>query len=152
MKPRKSFSQYNYRRKILRHLTYRTRIRVGQTPPLPLEGGIVLRAAAFGLVSEAQLEAMRKIIRRSLRKRGIILYYSQPFVSLTAKPLAVRMGKGKGAIANWFIPCIPGKMILKIYGGVSEKRARHALRTAARKLSFKTHVTYFNPLQNVRRG
>lgn len=118
------------------------RFRFGQKTVLPSSGGVVLKSLSFGLITSEQLESMRKIVRRKLHKKGTVLFYSQPFVSLTAKPLAVRMGKGKGLIDLWGIPVIPGKLLLRVYG-VSDKRARRALRAGARKLSFKTTVQKF---------
>src|SRR3546814_14154915 len=85
---------------------------------------------------------MHKIISRKLDRKGSLFIYTLPFVSVTAKPLAVRMGKGKGAISSWVIPCVPGKLIFRIYG-VPEDVAKNALRSAARKLNFETVVTTF---------
>lgn len=116
--------------------------RITTSAILPSSEGIVLKATQYGVVRHSELVAMYKIIRRKLDKRGSLLIYTLPFVSVTAKPLAVRMGKGKGAISSWVIPCIPGKLIFRIFG-VSEGVARSALRAAARKLNFETVITSF---------
>src|SRR3546814_18089754 len=71
---------------------------------MPSSGGIVLKATKFGVVRQSELVAMQKIVRRKLDRKGSLLIYTFPFVSLTAKPLAVRMGKGKGAVVTWTIP------------------------------------------------
>lgn len=139
------------RRKHFRRLAFRgpgSWLKQGKKPQvatsaiLPSSGGVVLKATQCGIVRHSELVAMYKIIRRKLDKRGSLLIYTLPFVSITAKPLAVRMGKGKGAISSWVIPCIPGKLIFRIFG-VSETVARNALRAAARKLNFETIVTSF---------
>jgi len=58
----------------------------------------VLKAVTSGRLSSAHLEAARKVLRRKLRKTGVINSFVYPSFSITKKPLAVRMGKGKGAV------------------------------------------------------
>lgn len=57
-----------------------------------------LKATSSGRLSSAHLEAARKVLRRKLKKTGTISAYAFPLISITKKPLAVRMGKGRGAI------------------------------------------------------
>lgn len=109
---------------------------------MPSSGGVTLKAIGFGIIRHSELVAMHKIIRRKLDRRGSLFIYTLPFVSLTSKPLAVRMGKGKGAISTWVIPCAPGKLIFRVYG-VPEAVGRGALLAAARKLNFETLVTTY---------
>lgn len=59
---------------------------------------VFLKSVSFGRLNASNLEAARKVLRRKLKKSGIIDSYVFPFVSITKKPLAVRMGKGKGAV------------------------------------------------------
>lgn len=124
------------------HLGYKKKIRTTAVSVMPSAAGVVLKAAQFGIVRHSELVAMHKIIRRKLDRKGSLLIYTLPFVSVTAKGLAVRMGKGKGAISSWVIPCAPGKLIFRIYG-VPEEVGKNALRAAARKLNFETIVTTF---------
>jgi large subunit ribosomal protein L16 len=47
------------------------------------------------------------------------------------------MGKGKGALDHWVAAVKPGRILFEI-AGVSEERAREALRRASHKLPIKT--------------
>ena len=56
---------------------------------------------------------------------------------MTSKPAETRMGKGKGALDHWVAAVKPGRILFEI-AGVSEERAREALRRASHKLPIKT--------------
>jgi large subunit ribosomal protein L16 len=58
---------------------------------------------------------------------------------VTAKPIEVRMGKGKGSVDRWVCKVKPGRVMFEL-DGVSEEVAREALRLAAMKLPVKTRV------------
>jgi large subunit ribosomal protein L16 len=63
---------------------------------LPLKGRFALKALQAGKLKFKQIEAGRKSIRRNINKKGNL--FIKPFTSksVTKKPIAVRMGKGKG--------------------------------------------------------
>jgi len=52
---------------------------------------------------------------------------------VSAKPLGVRMGSGKGATEYWVAVVKPGRVLFEI-AGVPEEIAREALRLASHKL------------------
>ncbi len=60
-----------------------------------------------------------------------------PDVPVTAKPLEVRMGSGKGNVEFWVARVLPGKVLFEMEG-ISEETAREAFRLAASKLSLAT--------------
>ena len=60
-----------------------------------------------------------------------------PDVPITAKPLEVRQGKGKGAVEFWAARVEPGRILFEL-DGVSEEIARGAFELAAAKLPIKT--------------
>ena len=62
-----------------------------------------------------------------------------PDHSYTAKPLEVRMGKGKAEVEGWVAVVKPGRVLFEI-GGVPELTAREAMRLASHKLPIKTRV------------
>ena len=62
-----------------------------------IRGDYGLKAKEYGKLTFPQIEACRKSIRRDLRKKGKILLRTFTYASVTKKPLATRMGKGKGA-------------------------------------------------------
>ena len=64
---------------------------------------------------------------------------SSPDVPVSAKPVEVRMGKGKGSTDYWAAKVKPGRIMFEI-DGVSEVIAREALRLGAMKLPVTTRV------------
>jgi large subunit ribosomal protein L16 len=60
-----------------------------------------------------------------------------PDKPITKKPLAVRMGSGKGNVEYWVAEVQPGRMLYEIEG-ISEVLAREAFALAAAKLSVAT--------------
>ena len=64
---------------------------------VPLKGHLALKALENKKITYNQLEACRKSIRRMLKKNGLVFIRIFTYHSVTKKPLASRMGKGKGS-------------------------------------------------------
>jgi large subunit ribosomal protein L16 len=60
-----------------------------------------------------------------------------PDKPITQKPLAVRMGKGKGSVEYWVSQVKPGHVLYEM-DGVTEEVAREAFELAAAKLPVQT--------------
>jgi large subunit ribosomal protein L16 len=110
------------------------------------KGGSMLNFGSFGLksteperVTARQIEAARRAITRYMKRQGRVWIRIFPDVPVTAKPVEVRMGKGKGAIDYWAAKVKPGRIMFEI-DGVSEEIAREALRLGAMKLPVLTRV------------
>ena len=56
----------------------------------------MLVAAESGKVTNFQLEALRRFLRRFLKKKAQIFFRVFPSVPITKKPNDVRLGRGKG--------------------------------------------------------
>src|SRR5436190_21351403 len=69
---------------------------------------VFLKAVKHGRLTINHLESARKVIRRKLKKLGVLRAHVYPYVCTTRKALAVRMGKGKGSIDKWIFPIRPG--------------------------------------------
>jgi large subunit ribosomal protein L16 len=108
-----------------------------------VNGTVFLKAVSPGRLSLKHLEAARKVIRRKMKKQGFLRAYAYPYVSITKKPLAVRMGKGKGAVDDWVFPIRPGRLIFEI-SNCSLDLAAEALSMAAKKLPLRCKVFVFN--------
>jgi len=63
----------------------------------PLRGFIALKSLENYKLTYNQIEACRKSIRRALKKKGIIFIRLFTNISVTKKPIASRMGSGKGS-------------------------------------------------------
>lgn len=110
----------------------------------PAKGGYTLNFGDFGLKSldpdrltSRQLEAARRAISRAMNRQGKLWIRVFPHTPVTAKPLEVRQGSGKGAIEFWAAKVKPGTILFEL-SGVSEKVAREAFTLAAAKLPVKT--------------
>lgn len=108
------------------------------------KGGTNLDFGAYGLkaltpdrVTARQIEAARRAITRHLRRQGKLWIRIFPDVPVTAKPLEVRQGKGKGSVDYWACRVKPGRVMFEL-DGVSEELAREAFALAAMKLPVKT--------------
>ena len=96
-----------------------------------------LKALESGCLSARQIEAARQAITRKIKRLGKVWIRVFPDLPITAKPIEVRMGKGKGNVDHWSARVAAGMMLFEV-DGVSEKSASVALRTGAGKLPIKT--------------
>jgi large subunit ribosomal protein L16 len=74
---------------------------------------------------------------RHVKRGGQIWIRVFPDIPVSAKPLEVRMGSGKGNVEYWVARVLPGKVLFEMEG-ISEADAREAFRLAAAKLSIAT--------------
>lgn len=84
-----------------------------------------------------QLEAARVAITRYFARGGKVWIKVFPHISKTKKPLAVRMGSGKGSPESW-VAVVKAQTIIFEAAGVTEEVAREAFRLAGHKLPIKT--------------
>ncbi|MEJ6949576.1 50S ribosomal protein L16 [Natronospora cellulosivora (SeqCode)] len=101
-------------------------------------GEFGLQALEPGWITNRQIEAARVAMTRSIKRGGKVWIKIFPDKPITAHPAETRMGKGKGAPEKWVAVIKPGRIMFEI-AGVSEEKAREALRLAAHKLPIKTH-------------
>lgn len=106
---------------------------------LPKFGFFGLKALYSGKLTFNQIESARRAIRRTTKKDGFIWINLFTSVSVTSKPVASRMGKGKGAHSHWICPIRAGQILYEI-GGISSDISYKALLKAASKLPIKTNI------------
>ena len=102
-------------------------------------GDVGLKALEHGKITNQQIEAARIAMMRHIKRGGRVWIRIFPDHPFTAKPLEVRMGKGKGAPAGWYAPVKPGRILYEIKG-VPLELAREAMVRAQHKLPIKTHI------------
>ncbi|KAJ9507151.1 hypothetical protein QJQ45_006229 [Haematococcus lacustris] len=85
-----------------------------------------IRALSDRRVAANTIEAVRRTLRRRIKKSAALWVRLQATVPVTAKPLGIRMGKGKGAIEYYACPVRPGQIIFEM-DRVSRKVALSAL-------------------------
>ena len=112
--------------------------------------GFTLSTGTFGLkilepgwITARQIEAVRVVITRTMKRQGQVLRRIFPDKPITKKPAEVRMGKGKGAPEYWVAVVKPGRIIYEI-DGVDYEIAEKAMRLAGHKLPLKTKLVVRN--------
>ncbi|ACE84334.1 50S ribosomal protein L16 [Cellvibrio japonicus] len=100
-------------------------------------GDFGLKATGRGRITARQIEAARRAMTRHVKRGGKIWIRVFPDKPITAKPLEVRMGSGKGGVEYWVAQIRPGKVLYEM-DGVSEELAREAFALAAAKLPVTT--------------
>lgn len=110
------------------------------------KGGSSLTFGSYGLkaleperVTARQIEATRRAVTRHMKRQGKVWIRVFPDLPVSAKPIEVRMGKGKGSIDRWVARVAPGRILFEV-DGVTEDVAMEALRLGAAKLPVKTKI------------
>ena len=96
-------------------------------------GDFALQTTQPAWITARQIEAGRVAATHFLHREGRVHIRIFPDKPVSGKPLEVRMGKGKGEVANWVAVVKPGTILYEI-GGVEEDTARSALRRVANKM------------------
>ena len=81
-----------------------------------------------------QLEAIRKVVSRTMNRNGALYMRVFPQLPKTKKPVGTRMGGGKSGVEEWIAPVRKGTVILEV-DNVSLDVAMEALNKAKFKLS-----------------
>lgn len=102
-------------------------------------GQFGLQSINYGKLTYKQIEACRRTIRRGLKKLGFLFIRVFTGIQVTKKPLATRMGKGKGNISYWISIIKKGQIIFEI-GGISFLIAKNILRKCSNQIPFKTKL------------
>ncbi|KKS81014.1 MAG: 50S ribosomal protein L16 [Candidatus Woesebacteria bacterium GW2011_GWC1_43_10b] len=102
-------------------------------------GEFGLKALGRDWLSAAQLEAARRAVTNSLKRKGRVWLRVFPDKPVSSRPAGQRMGSGKGDVDRYVVVITPGRVILEI-AGVPEEMAKSALDMAARKLPFRTKI------------
>jgi large subunit ribosomal protein L16 len=103
-------------------------------------GEFGLQALEPGWVTARQIEAARRTIVHSLKRRGKVWVRIFPDKPVTKRAAESRMGKGKGNVEFWVSVVRPGRIMIEVGGGLPEDVAKEALHQAQYKFSIKTKV------------
>ena len=102
-------------------------------------GSFGLQAVEGAWITNRQIEAARICLARYTKRQGKIWIRIFPHLSMSKKPLEVRMGAGKGAPDHWVAVVKDGTILFEM-DGILEEQAREALRLAAQKLPIKCKI------------
>lgn len=103
-------------------------------------GDFGLMALEPGWISARQIEAARRAIVRTMRRRGKFWIRIFPDKPVTRKPAETRMGKGKGNVEYWVAVVKPGRIMFEVGGGLPDDISKEALHLAQYKLAIKTKI------------
>ncbi|MCV3769710.1 MAG: 50S ribosomal protein L16 [Wolbachia pipientis] len=93
-----------------------------------------LKAIEAGRIQSKHIEAVRRVISRTLKRSGKMWVRIFPDIPVSKKPADVRMGKGKGSVEFWVFKAKPGRVLFEISGSVPVHLAKLALEKAIAKL------------------
>lgn len=102
-------------------------------------GEYALQALEPAWITARQIEAARRSIVRTMKRRGKVWIRIFPDKPVTKRAAESRMGKGKGAVEFWAAVVKPGRIMIEI-GGLDEETSIRALKQAAYKFPIKTKV------------
>lgn len=102
-------------------------------------GDYGIQALEPAWISARQIEAARRAIVRSMKRRGKVWIRIFPAKPYTKRAAESRMGKGKGSVEYWVAVVKPGRIMFEI-GGLPDDVAVEALRLAQYKLPIKTKI------------
>ena len=96
-----------------------------------------IKSQEHGWVNSRQIEAIRRVLTRYVKKGGKIWIRIFPDKPITKKGNETPMGGGKGAPDHYVAVVKPGTVMFEM-GGIPEEAAREAIKNAAFKISVKT--------------
>ncbi len=100
-------------------------------------GSFALKSLEPKWITNRQIEAARQAMTRHMKREGNVWIRIFPDKPITAKPLEVRMGKGKGNLEYYAAVVKPGRIMFEC-DGVPLEVAKQAMSLAAQKLPVKT--------------
>lgn len=98
-----------------------------------------LQALEPAWITARQIEAARRSIVRTMKRRGKVWIRIFPDKPVTKRAAESRMGKGKGAVEYYAAVVKPGRIMIEI-GGLDEATSIQALKQASYKFPIKTKV------------
>jgi len=125
------------------------KVRKGKLPKTNLKNntlkfGIVgIKALESGLINTHQIEAILKLLKTIIKKTAKVWIRIYPHISITSKPLEVRMGKGTGSIKYFAAKVSCGSILLELTHKKTAKSTIIAtLNSIKYKFPIKTKITF----------
>ncbi len=103
------------------------------------QGSIGLKLIDFGRINSKQLAACRQVLRKIIKKHGVVRIKLITDTPISKKPIEIRMGKGKGAVDHWVTKVHPGTILFEIET-TATILAIKALKAAQLRLPLKTKI------------
>ncbi|HUV16373.1 MAG TPA: 50S ribosomal protein L16 [Pelolinea sp.] len=98
-----------------------------------------LQALEPAWITARQIEAARRSIAHTMKRRGKVWIRIFPDKPITKRAAESRMGKGKGDVEYYAAVVKPGRIMIEI-GGLDAETSLQALRQASYKLPIRTKI------------
>jgi len=98
-----------------------------------------LKSMGRGWITAAQIEAARRSITNTLKRKGKVWIRIFPDKPVTSRPAGQRMGSGKGDIDRYVYVVKPGAVLFEV-SGPNEEIVKDALKKAGDKMPVKTKI------------
>ncbi|PIT93177.1 MAG: 50S ribosomal protein L16 [Candidatus Harrisonbacteria bacterium CG10_big_fil_rev_8_21_14_0_10_38_8] len=99
-------------------------------------GSYGMKAEGSAWINSRQIESVRRTMTNFTKREGKIWIRIFPDKPVTKKPPEVTLGGGKGNVDHYVFPVKPGRILFEL-DGLSEEKAREAVRRASYKLPIK---------------
>jgi len=99
------------------------------------DGEYGIQSLESGKIQYKQMESCRKTFRRGRIGRAWIKVFTN--VPITKKPVATRMGKGKGNLSHWVALIKKGQILFEICEISNKERVYYLLKNSKNKLPLK---------------
>lgn len=106
-----------------------------------------IKALSRGFLEQKQIEAVRKVFSKKIKNKGKIFIRVHPNVTITKKPIEVRMGSGKGEIFSKIYKVKPGSVLFEV--DCDYNNLKKIFYLASSKLPVKTCVCFRDNLINI---
>lgn len=111
-------------------------IKIQNCPDTPITEIVLIEPIRITL---KHTNAIRKTVRRLVKKQGRLNRLLLNYWPITAKPAQIRMGKGKGAISYWAGRMISGNTVASFIC-IKQKISNKVLRVAATKIPGRSKI------------
>ncbi len=106
-----------------------------------LFGSIGLKSLESGRLTAKQIQSVKQVINKKIKKIGRLKVNVFPQVPISKKPVEVRMGKGKGNVDHWVFRVKAGVVLYEIET-TSLLNSIKALELSQRRLPLKTKIIF----------
>jgi large subunit ribosomal protein L16 len=84
---------------------------------------VLLKVEENTTLTRDQLLRLNQLINKTIKRRGKVRFPNATLLPRTEKSVGVRMGKGKGTVADWIVSLKRGSILFEIEGLRSELNA-----------------------------
>ena len=102
-------------------------------------GILGLKSVESGIITSNQLLSAKQTILKKIKKKNKIWVNIFPNISVTSKPIGIRMGKGKGQVSNLICRVSCGTVLFELCG-LNNLNLFEALKVGGSKLPIKTKI------------